>query len=204
MNNFLSFQIHGNAEIGGASSVLENFLLFLSSLVGKSISDIFFAIMPGLAAMANIHPMLVHFPIAFLSSFVLLDVFATLANKPQWRKFATCFLYCGTVMAMFTVMAGFVAANSVEHSEKVHEIMERHEAFGIMVLSLATILSIWRLRCGDQLKGDMNTLHLIIATMLGLCLALGADLGGLMVYKYGVAVKAVPVSSSQAHHKHTH
>jgi hypothetical protein len=33
---------------------------------------------------------------------------------------------------------------------------------------------------------------------------LGADLGGLMVYKYGVAVEAVEVTAMDYFHEHTH
>jgi uncharacterized membrane protein len=33
---------------------------------------------------------------------------------------------------------------------------------------------------------------------------LGADLGGLMVYQYGVAVKAVETSQTEYYNEHTH
>lgn len=206
MNNFPTFQIHGNADNQGLSGSLETFLAFLESLLGKSAGDIFSSIMPGIAAMDNIHPMLVHFPIAFLISFVLVDWLACLVKKPQWREFATGLLYLGTVMALFTVIAGFVAANSVAHGDNVHAIMERHEMFGITILSLATLLSGWRLKSGAQIKGEMNILHLLLSAILAVCLALAGDLGGLMVYKYGVAVKAVPerVTESHIHHEHSH
>jgi len=162
--------------------------------------------MPGIAVMDNVHPLLVHFPIAFLSSFVLLDLIASLAKKPQWREFAAGLLYLGTVMALLTVIAGFIAANSVAHGNNVHDIMERHEGFGVTILCLATLLSGWRLKSGSQMSGELNILYLILSAILGLCLALGADLGGLMVYKYGVAVKAVPepVSEPHSHHEHHH
>jgi uncharacterized membrane protein len=84
--------------------------------------------------------------------------------------------------------------------------MERHEGFGVTVLCLATLLSGWRLKSGSQIIGEANILYLLLSAVLGLCLALGADLGGLMVYQYGVAVKAVPQSVSGAHldHQHAH
>lgn len=206
MNNFLAFQVHGNADNQGISVSLETFLTFLNSLLGKSAADIFSEFMPGIVAMENIHPMLVHFPIAFLISFVLVDLLASFAKKPQWREFAAGLLYCGTVMAVFTVIAGFIAASSVAHGDDVHDIMERHEFLGVTVLSLATALSIWRLKCGSQIQGEMNVLYLTLSLLLAGCLAFGADLGGLMVYKYGVAVQAVPESVSDSHtdHQHSH
>jgi uncharacterized membrane protein len=44
--------------------------------------------------------------------------------------------------------------------------------------------------------GIYNVLSIILAGVL----ILGADLGGLMVYKYGVAVEAVTVSPEDSHH----
>lgn len=206
VNNFLAFQVHGNADSQGVSGSLETLLVFLDSLLGKTPRDIFSSLMPGVAGLDNIHPMLVHFPVAFLACFVVLDLLASFTKKPHWREFAGGLLYFGTAAAAFTVIAGFVAANSVAHGENVHAIMEHHEAFGVSVLGLATVLSAWRWKFGHQIQAEMNILYLILVSLLGLCLALGADLGGLMVYKYGVAVEAVPVSMStqHAHHAHSH
>lgn len=204
MNNFLAFQVHGNADNQGASDLLATFLAFLDSLLGKSAGEIFSSLIPGMAILDNIHPMLVHFPIAFLTSFVVLDFLASCLKKPHWRDFAGGLLYLGTVSAGFTVIAGFVAANSVVHGENVHAIMEKHEGFGIAVLSLAIILSGWRWKFGNQLRGEINILYLILSALLGLSLFFGADFGGLMVYKYGVAVKAVPAPAAVFHSHHTH
>lgn len=206
MNNFLAFQVHGNADSPGMAGSLETLLAFLDSLLGKSAGDIFSSLIPGIAVMDNIHPLLVHFPIAFLTCFVVLDLTASLMKKTHWREFAGGLLYVGTATAVFTVIAGFVAANSVAHGENVHAIMEHHEAFGVSVLALASVLSGWRWKFGHQIQAEMNILYLILTSLLGLCLALGADLGGLMVYKYGVAVEAVsvPAASLHAHHNHNH
>lgn len=204
MDNFLAFQVHGNSDHQGMAGFLDTFLSFLEGLAGKSAGDIFVAFLPGIASLDNLHPLLVHFPVAFLSGFFLLDLIASLAKKPQWREFAGGLLYLGTVMALFTVIAGFIAANSVAHGENVHSIMETHEVFGLAILSLATLLSLWRLKTGSQIQGEMNILYLILSAVLGLCLLLGADLGGLMVYQHGVAVKAVPESVTGSYTEHQH
>ena len=103
---------------------------------------------------------------------------------------------------MFTVIAGFMAAGSVVHGGNVHEIMESHEHFGLSVLSLSIALSAWRIKSGGLIRGVANTLFLLLAAMLCVLMVLGADLGGLMVYQYGVAVKAVPVTEGGHDHEH--
>lgn len=202
MNNFLSFQIHGGADHdGGIAESIAQILTFIEGLSNKNAAGIFAELMPGLASMENIHPLLVHFPIAFFTAFFVLDLAGSLAKKTNWRKIASWFLYFGTVSAVFTVTAGFIAANSVVHGENVHEIMERHEHIGVSVLSLGVLLSFWRLKMLSLVRGGANVLFLLLSALLCVLMALGADLGGLMVYKYGVAVQAVvPPDDSHEHH----
>lgn len=206
MNNFLSFQIHGGADHGGVADGVMSLLAFFEELSTHGPGDMFSILMPGVSSMANIHPLLVHFPIAFLSAFFVLDMLGSLAKKPHWRAVAGWLLYLGTVAAAFTVTAGLIAASTVAHSEEVHAIMERHEHFGVSVLTLATLLSIWRIKTGGVIQGGANSFFLVLAALLCALMVLGADLGGLMVYHYGVAVKAAmaPVPDSGDMHLHDH
>jgi uncharacterized membrane protein len=205
MYNFLSFRIHGGADSGGGvAETVASLLAFLEGLAAKTPSEIYSSILTGIAAMDNIHPLLVHFPIAFLSAFFAIDLAGTLTKKTGWRKVAGWFLYFGTVAAALTVITGFIAAGSVEHGGNVHDIMETHERFGLAILTLATVLSIWRWRSGGMIQGGANTLFLMLSAILFVVMSLGADLGGLMVYKYGVAVEAVPVPDGGYGHEHDH
>ena len=206
MNNFISFQVHGGADHGGGIiEGITGLLAFFEELPNHGPADVFSMILPGISSMDNIHPLLVHFPLAFLSTFFVLDVVGTLAKKQHWRNVASWLLYFGTVAAVFTVIAGFIAASSVAHGEEVHAIMERHEHYGISVLSLAILLSAWRWKSGGFIQGGANGFFLVLAGLLCGLMMLGADLGGLMVYKYGVAVKAAQVSDADVHeHHHDH
>ena len=206
MNNFLSFQVHGGANHGdGIADGIASLLAFLEELSTHNSPDIFSILMPGISSMANIHPLLVHFPIALLSTFFALDMLGSLANKQHWRDVASYLLYFGTVAAAFTVTAGFIAAESVAHGIEVHAIMERHEHFGVSVLSLATLLSAWRIKNAGIIQGGANHFFLILAALLCVLMTLGADLGGLMVYHYGVAVNTATVSPGADYmHLHNH
>ncbi|MGZ8236336.1 MAG: DUF2231 domain-containing protein [Methylobacter sp.] len=204
MNNFLSFRIHGGADDGGIAESIAGLLAFFEGLTAKEPGDMFSSLMPGIASMDNIHPLLVHFPIALLSVFFVLDVVGTLAKKSQWRSVANWFLYLGTVAAVFTVITGINAADSVMHGEDVHGIMERHEFIGISVLSVAIVLSLWRMKSGALIQGAANSFFLILSALLSILIMLGADLGGFMVYKYGVAVKATPVPEDSTSHALEH
>ncbi len=197
MTNFLTFQVHGGGIGGGVAANVASFLEFIERLGGKTPPEMFAAIMPGIAEMDNIHPLFVHFPIAFFIAFFLLDVVAVLAKKAHWRYVAGWLLYLGAITSIFTVVAGLFAANSVEHNDAVHDIMERHEHIGISVLALSLFLAAWRLKkWGLNTKG-VNAIFMSLSAFLCLLVSLGADLGGLMVYQYGVAVKPSAVSVSE-------
>jgi uncharacterized membrane protein len=206
MINSLSFQIHGGADHGGGpAESLGDVLAVFDNLSILGSGELFSMLMPGIASMENIHPLLVHFPIALLSVFFVLDLLGTLTKKQHWRGIASSFLYLGTLAAAFTVMAGFLAADTVAHGGNVHAIMEKHEDLGMAILSLATALSAWRLKHKGLFQGYINAVFLALSALLCVLIVLGADLGGLMVYRYGVAVKAVPViNGAHDHHGDDH
>jgi uncharacterized membrane protein len=201
--NSLTFMIHGGADHGGGvAAAVAGLLSFLEKLAGMEPPEIFAEVLPGIASMQNIHPMLVHFPLAFLSAFFVLDLAGSLFHKPNWRAVASWLLYLGAVAAIFTATAGFIAADSVPHGGNVHEIMENHENFGIAVVILSVLLSGWRALKGGAIEGPANSLFLILAAVMCGVMVLGADLGGLMVYRYGVSVSAVPVTEDALMHSH--
>jgi len=209
INNFLSFQVHGSAGPGhkahdGIAGSVEQLLTFIESLIGLSPTEMFSAIMPGISAMANLHPLVVHFPIAFLFAFLVMDILGSVFNKQNWRELASGLLYLGTLTAGVAVLVGLEAASTVEHGENVHLILERHKLLGFSVLGFSALLSLWRLALGSNIKGPLNFVFILFGVVLNVLMMLGADLGGVMVYKHGVAVEAVKVTSMDYFMEHTH
>jgi len=200
------FSVHSGGDSGSpAIDFIVGFLSIIDSLTHSSPAQAFATLLPGIAAIQNIHPLLVHFPIAFLTAFFLIDLLGSLLKKSEWRRTADWFLYLGCIFAGLTMIAGLLAADSVPHPEAVHQIMEDHESLGVTIFSLASALSIWRLFNKPAFRGVVNYLYLSLAGLLCLFLIFAADLGGLMVYKHGVAVaaaQALQPESLSAHHHH--
>ncbi|WP_139557543.1 DUF2231 domain-containing protein [Methylotetracoccus oryzae] len=144
--------------------------------------------MPGLNAMANVHPVLVHLPIALLFGYVVAAALALVTGRESLRHAAAWMLYFGTLGAAATVVTGLLAAGSVEHDETVHELMEAHERFGLAVLGLAALLSLWNVWVGQRPARWGRVLELVGGLGLLVLVSLGADLGGMMVYGHGVAI----------------
>ncbi|TAN46890.1 MAG: DUF2231 domain-containing protein [Methylococcaceae bacterium] len=184
--------------------------------MGEFISALF----PGLAVMPNWHPLLVHFPIALLSCYFLLDLAATLTGKTAWHNSADGLLYLGTLFAAIAVALGFQAAATVAHSEAVHPILASHHDHGLAVLGMAVLLSLWRWLQSRALSMAakpaspavfIELLRLALAACMLIVMALGADMGGLMVYGHGVGVRVPELEHGDAHqhsqepaHDHDH
>lgn len=186
-------QIHGSANHDGLGIIkgLGDFLAFLQALSTKTPAEILVTFMPGIGGMANIHPLLVHFPIVLLILFFFVDTLGGLFSKPAWRQFATPILYIGTLSAVLTLIAGLQAAYSMPHNSTTHAIMLRHQALGISVTVLALLLSLHRVFVSAKFMYTKTYGYFALSGLLVLLLTLGADLGGLMVYQYGVAVTPV-------------
>jgi uncharacterized membrane protein len=187
--NFMTFQIHGGGSGGGLAGALLSFFDFIDELLSKKPPEMFDFLFPGIARLDNVHPLFVHYPIAFFTVFLLVEVAGLALKKPQWRYVAGWLLYLGTISSALAVAAGLIAANFVEHNDAVHAIMEKHEHYGISVLSMGLLLSAWRMLGWGLHSMFANCLFLLLSAILCLVLSFGADLGGLMVYSYGVAVK---------------
>lgn len=186
----------GDGKVLGFLDGIDKFLAFVSE---KGISGLVDALYPGLSMMPNIHPLLIHFPIALLVCFLIMDLLASLFRKETFRIAASWMLYLGTLGAMAAVATGFMAAASVTHGAEVHEVIGRHKAFGLSVLGLATLLSVWRIIAGARFSQMGRGLHFLLAFIMVGSMTLGADLGGLMVYYHGVGVKGVKLPDARGH-----
>ena len=142
--------------------------------------------LPGLQAMVNIHPLMVHFPVALIYGFVLADALAWLLRRESLRHAAGWMLYFGTLGAAVTVVTGLLAAATVEHDEEVHAIMALHESYGLGVLCVAVVLSLWRALVRGRFSRWGHAIHILAGLALAALVTLGADLGGMMVYQHGV------------------
>jgi uncharacterized membrane protein len=200
--NSFSFLVHGNAtdHNDGAVAYVEKFLSFIDHVLADGPAALMPEFFPGLAVMPNIHPLIVHFPIAFLSAFFVLDLVGSVINNENWRNAASALLYLGVIGVAAAVLAGFQAAENLPHGGEIHEIMESHEHYGLTVAFLSVFLAIWRFFSKSTIKGFANFVHLFFAGLMVLILSLGADLGGQMVYGHGAGVK--PMMTKSFRHSH--
>ncbi len=146
-----------------------------------------------------IHPIINHFTIALFSVSVVLDIVAKITQKEKLHYAAWINLLLAGFAAILSVISGLVAANNVPHNDKVHEIMSTHQAIGFVVLGAVLLLLIWRIVLKGAFPIKASLLYIIIGlTSLGFMFT-GAYYGGEMVFRHGVAVKAVQMEEPNNH-----
>jgi uncharacterized membrane protein len=149
-------------------------------------------ILPGASQLQNYHPLLVHFPIAFIygASLMYFLAWLTASEKLQWT--ALWMLLLATLGAAVALLSGFYAAPGLMISETVRQELLTHHKHLMVATSLLTgALTIWAL-ASRPMPTRFRYLFLAALLTLVLLLTVGADLGGEMVYAYNAAGTACP------------
>jgi len=163
----------------------------------------------GLREIPNVHPLLVHFPIALLPVALLLDVLGLLFRSRDLQVSGRWALWLGTLGAAAAVWSGIEGADDVHPyvTEAADAIMDRHMDLQLGTLGAAVGLSLWRLAARAPFPTRGRFLYLLIAAGMVLNLLVASDLGGQMVFLNGVAVRvdADSLQGSEAKgHAHHH
>jgi len=144
----------------------------------------FETILPGVQHLQNIHPLVVHFPIAFLVGAALFYFLALIFRNQTFATTAFLMLIIGTLAAGAAVGTGLYAEEGVMISRSVREhLMELHAMLMLVTLGLSIVLSIWALVARPFPKNRRWIFLLLFLVLLGIMTA-GADYGARMVYDY--------------------
>src|SRR5512139_4222487 len=106
----------------------------------------FETLLPGVQHLQNIHPLVVHFPIAFLMGAALFYGIAWVLRNSTLATTAFFILMIGVISAAPAVGTGLYAEDGVMVSVSVREhLLEHHEYFMLATLGLSLALAIWAL-----------------------------------------------------------
>ncbi len=140
----------------------------------------------------NIHPMIVHFPIAFLVGAALLYISAWVFRAATLATTAFHLLILGVLAAGAAVGTGLYAEEGVMLSRSVREhLLEVHEALMLTALGVSVLLGVWALLARPFPKRGRWVFGLGLLALLGV-MSLGADYGARMVYDYNAGGTACP------------
>jgi uncharacterized membrane protein len=139
---------------------------------------------PGLEVLQNLHPLVVHFPLAFLftSTGVYLAAWIAHWEDAAWIAFAS--LMFGVAGAGVAIFTGLRAEESVMIAPSVRShILVHHERLMIAAAIVSAVLALWAvLDRPFPRRGRLAFLGGMF--LMSLILAHGSDYGGWMVYGY--------------------
>ena len=156
----------------------------------------------------NLHPMIVHFPIALTLIAFLLSMAAYVRRSHpisvQFAAAAHFTLWLAALGATTAVLFGWLAYNSVNHDDAGHAAMLLHRAWAVPTAIGLVLLASW-----DAWKNRVNELisvpMLFLLLILSQAIVITGWLGGEVVYRHGIGVLSLPVSEGAGHsHHHDH
>ncbi|HUL37031.1 MAG TPA: DUF2231 domain-containing protein [Thermodesulfobacteriota bacterium] len=150
----------------------------------------FETILPGVQHLQNIHPLVVHFPIAFLVGAALFYFLSSIFRNQTFATTAFLLLILGTLAAGAAVGTGLYGEEGVMVSRSVREhLLEYHEKIMLGTLGLSIVLSIWALVARPFPKTRRWIFLVLLLVLLGV-MTVGADYGARMVYDYNAGGSA--------------
>ena len=154
----------------------------------------------------NVHPLVVHFPIALLFVAALVDAVALIArDRLPWARTSAVGLYAlGALSAAASLLTGRAASDDLELPVQALTTLNAHADWALYLTWFAGLYALARVAALRYDRERRLAVHLPLAALglVGLFLVQQtAERGGRMVYQYGVAVAAVEIEDP-AHHDH--
>jgi len=144
----------------------------------------------GAQHLQNLHPLVIHFPIALLMGAALLYVTAWISKSERFAHSAFWVLVMGALSLAIAVATGLYAEQGVMLALSVREqLLEPHERYMLATLGLCTALTIWAILARPFPKKGKSLFLFLLLVMIGV-MTVGADFGGRMVYDYNAGGSA--------------
>jgi uncharacterized membrane protein len=140
----------------------------------------------------NVHPLLVHFPIAWWVAAVMVDVIALAIPRAAWADTTASVLYpAGAVSAVLAYLTGRRAAATVLLPGMAHPIVEQHWNWALattIAFSLIALVRVWSRLRRPQPRRSIQTALVVAALFALVALFQTGERGARLVFEQGVGV----------------
>jgi len=163
---------------------------------------------PGLASMGNVHPLFVHFPIAFFFGALFVEGMA-IARDEKLHLVATWMLYMGAVCAILAAATGLIAEYAVAagdprgHDSPAHGYVHIHRAWMVGITLFSLLLSAYLFWINSKGRWSSHRWAFALGLFV-LCavVSMGADRGARLVYEFGAGVNPAVLKIEAPSHPH--
>jgi uncharacterized membrane protein len=133
----------------------------------------------------EVHPSLVHFPLALLPASLLLDIAGAVTGNKELMKAGRFLMPLTVASGGITALAGLIAQQSVRADGRAHDMLVTHRNLNVALLGMAGVLAGMRMR---RERPGWGYLAMGLAGFAAMNYS--AYLGGKMVYAEGVGSEA--------------
>lgn len=147
-------------------------------------------LLPGVEHLQNPHPLVVHYPLAFLLGAAIAYVAAWIWRSDRLAGIAFALLLAGTLFGAVAIGTGLYADDSVMVDRSVRAaLLVRHKTLMLTTGGFAVALSVWAAIARPFPRRLRIVFVLGLLAMIGV-MTKGADDGGRMVYDYNAGGSA--------------
>jgi uncharacterized membrane protein len=142
--------------------------------------------------LAELHPKVVHFPIALLLTYVILEIIGIVFRKEFYQKAAHLLLFIGVIGAFFAVLTGNQAYSAYQYwNDSSSELFNEHQTFANLVVWYFTGMLVLRTYLVVKKKFSLTYKYSVLALALFGCYLIyqTAEYGGDLVKKFGVGTE---------------
>lgn len=142
-------------------------------------------------ALYQVHPAIVHFPIALLCLGAAVAAVRLSRSSPQWLSLAESWLlWLGTLSAWTALGFGLLAEDRAPHKPLAWEVLADHKTLGIWTCAVFTVFSLFRWWAAERGRDADQWRFLQLGLWLaGLALLLATGQhGGRLVFDFGMGL----------------
>ncbi len=137
-----------------------------------------------------LHPILVHFPIAFLVGTALVDLLAITRRSARLARVGLGLLVAGVATAVPAVVTGLLSEESVEKLAGIGPHLEQHETVALVTGGLALVVLVVRLVSRGKVGPAGGWAYAPVPLAVLALIVVTGFFGGRLVYDHGAGVHA--------------
>lgn len=142
--------------------------------------------------LAELHPKIVHFPIALLSTYSVLEIVGILIKKDSINKCALLLLFLGVVASFFAVLSGNDAFSAYNlWSKETTDVLNEHQKYATFLLWFSLIICALRLflTLKKKFSGYKKYVFVIFSLIILFLVYQTGEHGGKLVAKFGIGTE---------------
>ncbi len=132
------------------------------------------------------HPLIVHFPVALLTTAALLELCAVVFKREELSRAGWWIQLVGTLGILAAAFTGIIAENDANVTNGAAGTLDLHKELAFVCASAFAALLLWRVAARTKIPGPQRWRYLSAYCLAVLVLAVVAWFGGELVYTYGI------------------